>query len=168
MKKLVAFFNSIEDYVAPAFLMLMCLSVTAQIIGRMIVKKPLLYTEEVARFSYIWCVYIAIAMGEKYQDHFSVDIFVRFLRGRANLALIVIEKALGCAMFAIMFYWSIKFFKFEKIIESPAFGISMGVVAASMCVGFFLCFLRRGVLLIAALKALFVPKVKDSSVAEKE
>lgn len=164
----MAFFNSIEDYVAPAFLVLMCLSVTAQIIGRMVVKKPLLYTEEVARFSYIWCVYITIAMGEKYQDHFSVDIFVRFLRGRANLALILVEKALGCAMFGVMFYWSIKFFKFEKIIESPAFGISMGVVAASMCVGFFLCFLRRGVLLVAAVKALFATKANDNSVTEKE
>jgi len=168
VKKLMTFLNSIEDYLAPSFLAIMCLSVTAQIIGRLIVKKPLLYTEEVARFAYIWCVYLVIAMGEKYQDHFSVDIFVRFLRGRANLALIVIEKALGCAMFAVMFYWSIKFFMFEKIIESPAFGISMGVVAASMCVGFFLCILRRGVLLVAAVKALFASKVKDNSVAKRE
>lgn len=166
MKKLVAIFNSIEDYIAPSFLVVMCLSVTAQIIGRMIVKKPLLYTEEVARYSYIWCVYIVIAMGEKYQDHFSVDVFVRFLHGRANLALIVIEKALGCAMFAVMLYWSIRFFNFEKIIKSPAFGISMGVVAASMCVGFFLCFLRRAVFLIAAVKALF--SQKDGAIAEKE
>jgi TRAP-type C4-dicarboxylate transport system permease small subunit len=41
------------------------------------------------------------------------------------------------------------------IIESPAFGISMGVVAFSMCVGFFLCLVRRGVHLVNALKALF-------------
>lgn len=155
MKKLLKLLNKFEDYLSPMFLVIMCLAVTVQIIGRVIVKKPLLYTEEIARYSYVWCVYLVIAMGEKYQDHFSVDIFVWFLKGKADLALKVFEKALGCVMFAMMLVWSIRFFRFEMIIESPAFGISMGVVAFSMCVGFFLCLVRRGVHLVNALKALF-------------
>ncbi len=154
MKKLLKFAASFEDCTAPVFLALMCLAVTAQIVGRVIVKKPLLYTEEIARFSYIWCVYILIAMGEKHQDHFSVDVFVKFLRGRADLALRVVEKALGCLIFGYLFYWSLKFYHFEKIIESPAFGISMGLVSASLCVGFFLAFVRRGAHLVRAVKDL--------------
>ncbi len=168
MKKLMSFFNLIEDYLAPLFFAIMCISIAAQVICRLIIKKPLLYTEELARYCYIWCVYLAIPMGEKYQDHFFVDIFVKFLHGKANLILIVIERAIEFVMFSLMFYWSIKFVKFEKIIRSPAFGISMGLIAASMTVGFFLCFLHKGTQLISAVKALFSSKVKDTCIAEKD
>ncbi|PKL14017.1 MAG: TRAP transporter small permease [Spirochaetae bacterium HGW-Spirochaetae-4] len=155
MKKLLAILNSFEDYVAPAFFAIMCVAVAAQIFFRIVLKRPLLYTEEIARFSYVWCVYICIAMGEKYQDHFAVDVFVKFLKGKPNLLLHVIEKSLGSYMFAVMFFWSVKFFSFQKILQSPAFGVSMSVVAASMCVGFFLAFIRRGVHLVVAVKLLF-------------
>jgi len=97
-----------------------------------------------------------------------VDIFVKFLHGKANLILIVIERAIEFVMFSLVFYWSIKFVKFEKIIRSPAFGISMGLIAASMTVGFFLCLLHKGTQLISAVKALFSSKVKDTCIAEKE
>ena len=154
MKKLSAIFNSFEDYVAPAFFAVMCVAVAAQIFFRIVLRKPLLYTEEIARFSYVWCVYICIAMGEKYQDHFAVDVFVKFLKGKPDLLLRVVEKAIGSFMFAVMFVWSLKFFSFQKILQSPAFGVSMSIVAASMCVGFFLAFIRRGIHLLEAVRLL--------------
>jgi len=155
MKRVLSFFASIEDYIAPVFLFIMCVTVGVQILFRIVIHKPLLYTEEIARFSYIWCVYLCIAMGEKYEEHFCVDIFVKFLKGKPNQILYVIEKAIGCIIFGVMFYWSIKFWSFQRINKSPAFGISMSFVAAAMCVGFFLSFIRRGTHLIKAVKLLF-------------
>lgn len=168
MKKFLKKLDKIEDFVAPFFLIIMCIAVFAQIIGRVVVKKPLLYTEEIARYSYIWCVYFLISMGEKYQDHFAVDIFVRFLKGRADTALYVIEKAIGCVMFAFLFVWSISFFKFQKVIVSPAFGISVGFVAISMCIGFLLSFIRRGTHLVNYVKILLEPTVLASEVTERK
>ena len=155
MKRVVSFFKSIEDNIAPVFLFIMCVTVGAQIVFRIVIHKPLLYTEEIARFSYIWCVYLCISMGEKYEEHFCVDIFVKFFKGKPNQFLYVIEKAIGCVIFGVMFFWSIKFFSFQQINKSPAFGISMSFVAAAMCVGFFLSFIRRGSHLIKAVQLLF-------------
>ncbi|WP_422479191.1 TRAP transporter small permease [Pleomorphochaeta sp. DL1XJH-081] len=143
MKKILLVLDKIEDYLAPGFFAIMCVAVAAQIFFRMVLHRPLLYTEEVARFSYVWCVYISISMGEKYRDHFSVDIFVKFLKGRSDIIVHLIEKILGSIMFAVMFMWSLKFVSFQRILQSPAFGISMGIVAASMSFGFFLSFIRR-------------------------
>lgn len=154
VKKIVTILNNIEDYIAPGFFAVMCIAVAAQIFFRMVVRRPLLYTEEIARFSYVWCVYVCIAMGEKYRDHFSVDIFVSFLKGRADIIVHILEKALGCLMFAVMFVWSLKFFSFQKILQSPAFGISMSVVASSMCFGFFLSFVRRATHLVKDIRSL--------------
>lgn len=165
MKRLLKALDKIEDVISPIFLVIMCLAVIAQIIGRVIVKKPLLYTEEIARFSYIWCVYLLISMGEKYQDHFSVDIFVRFLKGKADTALYVIEKGVGSLMFGYLFVWSIKFYVFQSPIVSPAFGISMGIVAFSMVTGFFLAFIRRTTHMVHYLIELFTP---SAVVAPKE
>ena len=155
MKKLLSFLYSIEDYFASAFLFIMCITVAVQIFFRIAIHKPLLYTEEIARFSYIWCVYLCIAMGEKYEEHFCVDVFVKFLKGKPNQVLRVIEKALGCVIFGVLLYWSVKFWSFQRINRSAAFGISMSIVAASMCVGFFLSLIRRGAHLIKAVSLLF-------------
>ena len=155
MKRLLLFLYSIEDYLTPVFLFIMSVAVAAQIFFRLILHKPLLYTEEIARFSYIWCVYLCIAMGEKYEEHFFVDFFVKFLKGKPDQLLHVIEKALGCLMFGVLFFWSIKFWSFQRINKSAAFGISMSYVAASMCVGFFLSFIRRGAHFLKAVNLLF-------------
>jgi TRAP-type C4-dicarboxylate transport system permease small subunit len=163
MKKFLHYLNKFEDIFSSLFLLIMCVAVFIQIIGRVIIKKPLLFTEEVARFSYIWCVYLLIPMGEKYEDHFSVDIFVKFLKGKASTALFIIEKGIGCVMFGSLFVWSISFFKFQKVLVSPAFGASMGVVAFSMCVGFFLAFIRRGTHLVRYVQELINPTSSEAN-----
>jgi TRAP-type C4-dicarboxylate transport system permease small subunit len=94
-------------------------------------------------------------MGEKYEEHFCVDVFVKFLKGKPSQALRVVEKALGCVIFCVLLYWSIKFWSFQRINKSAAFGISMSIVAASMNVGFFLALIRRSVHLVKAIKLLF-------------
>lgn len=168
MRKVLKFLKSIEDYLSPVFLVIMCIAVTAQIIGRVVIKKPLLYTEEVARFSYVWCVYLLIAMGEKYQDHFSVDLFVRFLKGKADIALQIIEKLLGAVVFVYLFYWSIKFVSFERIIRSPAFNISMSWVAASMCFGFLLAAIHRFIHAYDLIKQIIKPARKKDESSQEE
>lgn len=144
MKTVMKIIKNLEEYVSVFFLCVMCIAVTFQIIFRVILKSPLLFTEEIARYSYVWCVFFCIAMGEKHNEHFAVDIFVRFLKQRASDWLYAIEKLIGCICFALLFVWSVQFLNFEWVVKSSALGISMGLVALSMCFGFGLSFIRRG------------------------
>lgn len=154
LEKGLKIFNKIEDYVGPVFLLIMCFSTFAQVVFRIIIKNPLLYTEEISRFSYIWCVYFCIAMGEKYQEHFCVDIFLKKVKGKANDLIYCVEKLIGCALFVFLAYQSVLYFDFQQIVKSAAIGLSMKWIALSMIIGFSLAFIRRLVWLVKGVRGL--------------
>lgn len=143
MKKLKEVFDSLEIYISSVLVIIMSLSVLTQLVSREIFGKSLLFTEEIAKYCYIWVVFFCISMGEKNREHFYVDIFVKFVKGRASLVLYSIEYLAGCIVFAYLLYWSIKFYGFEGVILSPALEISMDVVAAAVVVGMALALIRR-------------------------
>ncbi len=110
----------------------------------MIFRNPLLWTEEISRYSYIWCVFLCISMGEHYGDHFCVDIFLKWLKGRPNKIVYAVEKLIAFLCYVYVFVWSLKFYNFEKILSSPALGMPLGIIAAALVVGFFFSAVRTG------------------------
>lgn len=143
MKKFNKYLGYIENITGYILLTISCLAVLTQLVSREIGGKSLIFTEEIAKFSYIWLVYICIALGEHNREHFYVDIFVKFVKGKANLVLYTVEYLAGCLVFAYLFYWSIKFYAFEKVILSPALEMSMSVVALAVVVGIGLSLIHR-------------------------
>jgi TRAP-type C4-dicarboxylate transport system permease small subunit len=143
MKKIIKAFDSIEINISSVLVVVMSLAVLTQLVSREIFGKSLLFTEEIAKYAYIWVVFFCISMGEKDREHFYVNIFVQFVKGRANLVLYSIEYFAGCIVFAYLLYWSIKFYIFESVILSPALEISMTTVAGAVVVGMALALIRR-------------------------
>lgn len=152
MRKVLKYLNRFEDIFSCCFLVVMCVSIFLQIIARIVFKRPLIWTEEVSRYSYIWCVFLCISMGEHYSDHFCVDIFLKSLKGRFNQIVYAFEKAIIFAIYVYVFFWSVRFFDFQRILVSPALGMPMSVIASSMVVGFFMSVLRTGIQLVSAVK----------------
>lgn len=144
VKKVWKALDSFEEIFAPCLFVVMCIAVFAQIVFRVVLKNPLLVSEEIARFSYVWVVFLCMSLGERDREHFCVDVFLKFLKGKADLAVQLVESLIAMAAFAYLFYWSIRFVSFEAVIKSAAMEISMAYVAAAMCVGFGLCIIRRG------------------------
>jgi TRAP-type C4-dicarboxylate transport system permease small subunit len=103
----------------------------------------LIFTEEVARYSYIWVAFLAMALGEKCRTHFNVTVFTVFLKGRAEAALEFIVDLISAFVFIFLFYWSLHFWPFTHVTKSPAMELPMTIISTSLCVGFFLSFMRR-------------------------
>lgn len=148
MKKVLRVLNRVEDVLVCVLFAVMCLAVTAQMFCRTILKAPLLWTEEISRYSYVWAVFLLISLGERDGDHFCVDIFLCWAKGRVNDVFHFIEKLIGCVLFAFLFYWSVRFFPFQISVKSAALEFSMGFVAISLAIGYGLAFIRRMVHLI--------------------
>lgn len=158
MKRILKILDSFERFFATCLFVVMCVAVLAQMLFRIVLKDPLLVSEEVARFSYVWVVFLCMSLGERDLDHFHVDAFVGFLRGKADTALRVLENLIGLALFVYLFYWSARFVGFMRIIKSAAMEISMAWVASALCVGFGLCVIRRGVNTWRNIRLLFAGK----------
>lgn len=142
MKNFLKKINMIDEYVTLGLFAIMCIAVLSQMVMRIVFDSALLFTEEVARFSYIWIVFIGLSIGEKHSEHFCVEVFLKSLTGLVNKIVQFLTISIITATYCYLFYWSLKFFAFQMIIISAALEISMSVVALGLCVGLFIGIIR--------------------------
>jgi TRAP-type C4-dicarboxylate transport system permease small subunit len=142
MKKIKYCFDHIEVWIGEFMFCVMSLAVACQLISRF-VGKPLFFTEEMARYSYIWIVFLCMSLGEKRRDHYTVTVFTMFLKGKAEALLELITDILCALVFLYLFYWSLGYWSFTHVIKTPALEIPMTFISTSLCLGFFLACIRR-------------------------
>ena len=61
--------------------------VMVQVLSRYIFKSPVMWTEEVARFAFIWLVFLGVAITERQNAHFRVTFLVEKAPPRLRYAL---------------------------------------------------------------------------------
>ncbi|OHR66541.1 hypothetical protein HMPREF3291_01525 [Bacillus sp. HMSC76G11] len=66
--------RNLEEYVCIVLFSIMTLLISAQIFTRFIFNYPLEWTEELARFIFIWLVYISISLAAKHNRHLKMEI----------------------------------------------------------------------------------------------
>jgi TRAP-type transport system small permease protein len=104
--------------------------VSLQIFSRYTALIPsYIWTEEMARFLFVWMVMIGAMVGVRESSHFEVDVWPR-LPTRAN-ALLRIVSSLGILGFALVFMWggwlftSFAWKRFSELAELPLWTIHM-------------------------------------------
>ena len=69
----------LEEIIATFFLFIMCVFVFLQLFYRYLVKEPLIYTEELARYAYIWVTFIGLSLCTKTKEHIRIDFLIEKL-----------------------------------------------------------------------------------------
>ena len=67
------FVHNIEEALGTAFFLVMVLSVTIGVVSRYGFNHPLIWTEEIANFSFLWGVFMGSAAAAKKHTHIVVD-----------------------------------------------------------------------------------------------
>ena len=100
------------DYLLIGAVAVLIVPVTMQIVSRYTdLIPPYIWTEELARFVFIWMIMIGAMLGVREMAHFNVDVWNRLSpRGEAALNLVTHAATL---VFALVFVWSgIEFTRF--------------------------------------------------------
>ena len=139
LKSIGRLFNNVEEILASCMFVVMCVALFAQLFGRLVMNNPPFFTEEISRYSYVWLVYFGLAIAEKANAHYSVDLLPKIVK--KPVAIVV--DAIVAAAYAYLFYVSIDFWHFSKVIITPALEWPMTVVSTSLCIGFALAAIRR-------------------------
>ena len=84
----------------------MCVIIFLQVIFRRL-NMPLDWTEEIARFLFVWIIYISTSKAIKARRHLSIDILPLFLNEKRKLILRLISDVFGLIFFLIVFYYGI-------------------------------------------------------------
>ncbi|MGP4059086.1 TRAP transporter small permease [Halobacillus litoralis] len=122
--------------------------------------NSLSWSEELARYCFIWLVYIGISYGVKKQRHIKVDVMLLLLKGKGKLVLAIAANLLFL-FFSIYVVFSgydiaAQLLSFGQ--QSPALGIPMGAVYMATPIGFGLAAIRLIQNLIVQIKMLFGKK----------
>ena len=112
MRKLIEVYGRVLDVALIASVAVLIIPVSLQIFSRFTALIPsYIWTEEMARFFFIWMVMIGSMVGVRDGAHFDVDLWPE-LKPRANALLRIFTSAF-VLVFALIFIWyGIKFVQF--------------------------------------------------------
>ena len=113
-KYLLRILDWLCDISSLAILYVTVVVIFVQVIARYVLKVALPWTEEFARYAFIWLVFLANALAERRKEHFRCTYFVEQAPRRVRYALWVFDEILIFAFFIWLLQDSLQFMKMGK------------------------------------------------------
>jgi TRAP-type C4-dicarboxylate transport system permease small subunit len=133
-----------EELFLCLFSSIMVIVIGFQVFMRYVLQDSLSWSEELARYCFIWLVYLGISLGAKKKRHMSVDIaFLAFKdQGKIILSMIGNLLFLAFALFVIIngYQVTIKLLTWGQ--SSPALNLPVGLVYLAGPIGMGLTAIR--------------------------
>lgn len=144
-----------EEVLLVLFSAIMVAVIFLQVVMRQF-DSSLSWSEELARYSFIWLVYIGISYGVKKDRHIKVDVLLLMLKNKGKIILTIIANLLFMvfAIFVIRYGFDIASQLLAFGQKSPANQIPMGLIYLAAPVGMGLTLIRLVQNLIKQIKAL--------------
>ena len=130
MLRLASTATRVVDALAIASFTGMFLCVLAQVILRYVFDRPLVWSDELARYLFVWCAFLGWIVAARRRSHLAIGVFADRCepRGRALFALAASAAALIFA--AVLFAYGIQIAARNLDIGTVALFFSFGFVYA--------------------------------------
>lgn len=132
MKRVI---DRIEEIIVIFLLCVMTLILSLQVFCRFVLDLPLTWSEEAARYLFVWITFIGAGYGVKHHYHIEMEAVVRLFPKKSKVITQVITNSICIAAFSYIIPDSLKFVANQGQISSSAMGISMGLVFACIPIG---------------------------------
>ncbi|MBO6510563.1 MAG: TRAP transporter small permease [Roseibium sp.] len=113
----------------------------AQVVFRYVIAAPLPWSEELARYCFVWIVFLGGAIGLSRGIHLGVDLFVNMLPEPLRRGLDALTCVLIAGFAVTVIYASFPVLNMNMFQRSPALGIQMTWIYASIPISMGLIFL---------------------------
>jgi len=118
-----------------ALVVVMTVVVFLQVVYRYVLTQPLHWSEELARFLFVWLSILGATLGLQKRGHFGLDIIFRMLPKQAKRYMEFLVHLLMGAVVLVILIQGITLVQKTVLQESPAMGISMSWAYACLPVG---------------------------------
>jgi C4-dicarboxylate transporter DctQ subunit len=124
-----------EAAVIIAMVVVMTVVVFLQVVYRYVLAQPLHWSEELARYLFVWLSILGATLGLQRRGHFGLDVFFRMFPRKMKQSMgFFIYFLIGAVIFVILVQ-GITLVEKTASQESPAMGISMSWAYACLPVG---------------------------------
>jgi TRAP-type C4-dicarboxylate transport system permease small subunit len=141
MKLIKGLDEYLEEYILILLSIFTVVIVFTQVFMRYVLGDSLTWSEEIARYLFIWMIYIGVSYGVKKGKHLGVDAFPMMFEKKGKLIIDMIAT-ISFFVFAVV----ITYFSFDIVLrvtrESAVLELPMGWVYAAPVVGMTLTAIR--------------------------
>lgn len=110
----------------------------AQVIFRYVLASPLPWSSELARYCFVWVVFLGGAIGLSRGIHLGVDLLVNALPERLRKLSDLLTNALIAGFAAVVIYASIPVLRLDMMQRSPGLGLQLTWVYLAIPISMFL------------------------------
>jgi len=130
-----------EEYILVILSTFTVVIIFSQVVLRYIFSSSLPWSEEIARYAFIWLIYVGVSYGVKRQKHLSVDVITMLFNDKGKIIINMIANVLFLIFALVITYYGIDIVG-RITRESAALGIPMEYVYLALVVGMILTSIR--------------------------
>lgn len=117
--------DTILNWALTIILTVMLVVVSAQVWYRFVLNDPLTWSEEVARYLFVWISFLGSAVGVRYNVHLGIDLIDKILSPKARKIMTVLVNLLMQIFLVVVIFWGIRLLHVVQFQKSASLGISM-------------------------------------------
>ncbi|MBO6258633.1 MAG: TRAP transporter small permease [Succinivibrio sp.] len=135
----------LEMSICVTLMIILSVVLAIQVFFRYVMGDSLSWSEETARYMFVWLVYIGIAYGCKVMRHIKIDAGLFLFPKKIRKHIVIVGDVIFFifAMFIVYFAWSLVMKQVKIGQLSPATEIPMWIVYSAPLVGFTLTTIRQ-------------------------
>jgi TRAP-type C4-dicarboxylate transport system permease small subunit len=134
--------EKIENFVVLNFLGIMFVVLFFQIIMRYLFNTPLIWSEELARYLFVWVAFIGASFGVRDSAHIKLTVIFNYFPRKFQKIFTIVTNIITIIFFLYLIPESISLTIEQFAIDSSAMGIPMGIVFLAVPVGFIMMSFR--------------------------
>ncbi len=133
--------EKVEKAILAITVAIMIIIITYQVIMRYVFANANSWSEELARYLFIYDVMIGAAMAIRRNSHLQIDILINLMKPKARILLSIVATLAGMVFIGFLFTYSITLVQTGARTMSAGLGIPMSIPYACMPIGLVLMFL---------------------------
>lgn len=158
MKKILGTVDKVTDYTCFILMCVAFLITFFHIIGRYILKTPIFFSEELARYCFVWACMLGAAVVNRKDEHTSVTYFAGLLPKKLQGFLYILREILILVLLVALIYYGSLLSVKMRTVKTAAMGLSWAVIYMSLPVGSFLLIVSTVKLIMEKFRGLTQPE----------
>lgn len=122
--------DRVVDWVAVAAFSGMFACVLSQVVFRYFLDSPLVWSDELARYLFVWASFLGWIVAARRRSHLSIDMLVTWLPPRGGAALRAFGALCGLAFAALLVWYGWRITARNLDVDTTTLFFSQGVVYA--------------------------------------
>lgn len=132
---LLKILDKLDDYLLIIAVIWMGLVLTLQVVMRYVFNNPLTWSEEMARYIFVWICFLGVGYGIKYDQHIKMEIFFSYFPKKAQRVINILTNIIMVIFLVAIVPSGIDFSVQVNEVASSAMEIPMSWIYISVPIG---------------------------------